>query len=572
MESSLEDSLEPSELSIPDLMDGDDMAENLSQPLTLSLGDEKDNLDDSLNDSMSEGTESEEPIVFSLEQSFGNSEEIDVPEFSSSEKEITEPVISSIQDIQPQEEVVLLVDDEEKVAINDYPPVVEEVHVDEVESVNIDTTEVYIDADSFNLDDNIDLPNLTDDEIQHSPQPDPDSQESPAKIVMEDNNDNVENELDSSALELPSDLEDEIMLDEKPESFEPSLSSGNELEESTQAVPDLILEDLPQEAFQNHINENQDKVLEDGVLDFAPVIEDQLLELSQEAPVEEVSDIDIPQDSLTEELSDFDLPQESSVEEVSDIDIPQDSLTEELSDIDLPQESSVEEVSDIDIPQDSLTEELSDIDLPQETPVEGLSDLEMPEESPVEEPSSQNTSHDSQVTNEISIQNTQNALSDADDEEIVLDTVNLSEKELLSNSDLPDEKDLEEMPVTYDSLGSSEEEEYVSLDDMDDDIELDMIDEAFKELQPPDAQATEEAGISQQPVTQDNALSDEGMDTAKSPEPSGQGVDSEKMDEIKEVLKYIDKLFGDLPTEKIKEFAQSEYYDKYNKLFDELGI
>ncbi len=45
-----------------------------------------------------------------------------------------------------------------------------------------------------------------------------------------------------------------------------------------------------------------------------------------------------------------------------------------------------------------------------------------------------------------------------------------------------------------------------------------------------------------------------------------------KKEDIKEVLKYIDSLFGDLPNEKIEEFAKSKYYTLYNKLFKDLGI
>lgn len=42
--------------------------------------------------------------------------------------------------------------------------------------------------------------------------------------------------------------------------------------------------------------------------------------------------------------------------------------------------------------------------------------------------------------------------------------------------------------------------------------------------------------------------------------------------EIKSVLAYMDQLLESLPDNKIKEFAESEYFDKYNRIFDELGI
>ncbi|MDR2068679.1 MAG: hypothetical protein LBP71_02290 [Spirochaetaceae bacterium] len=42
--------------------------------------------------------------------------------------------------------------------------------------------------------------------------------------------------------------------------------------------------------------------------------------------------------------------------------------------------------------------------------------------------------------------------------------------------------------------------------------------------------------------------------------------------ELKVVLSYMDQLLESLPEEKIEEFARSEYYDTYKKLFEELGL
>ncbi len=47
---------------------------------------------------------------------------------------------------------------------------------------------------------------------------------------------------------------------------------------------------------------------------------------------------------------------------------------------------------------------------------------------------------------------------------------------------------------------------------------------------------------------------------------------NELKEEIKEVLSYMDKLLENLPEEKITEFANSENFEKYKKLFKELGI
>jgi hypothetical protein len=42
--------------------------------------------------------------------------------------------------------------------------------------------------------------------------------------------------------------------------------------------------------------------------------------------------------------------------------------------------------------------------------------------------------------------------------------------------------------------------------------------------------------------------------------------------ELKNVLSYLDQILESLPEDKIKEFAQSEYFDIYKKLFYELGF
>ena len=46
----------------------------------------------------------------------------------------------------------------------------------------------------------------------------------------------------------------------------------------------------------------------------------------------------------------------------------------------------------------------------------------------------------------------------------------------------------------------------------------------------------------------------------------------ELKNEIKSVLSYMDQLLESLPEEKIEEFARSEHFEVYKKLFEELGI
>ncbi len=54
--------------------------------------------------------------------------------------------------------------------------------------------------------------------------------------------------------------------------------------------------------------------------------------------------------------------------------------------------------------------------------------------------------------------------------------------------------------------------------------------------------------------------------------PSRSGVPDDLKNEIRTVLKYMDQLLEALPEEKIQEFASSEYFVMYKKLFEDLGL
>jgi hypothetical protein len=63
----------------------------------------------------------------------------------------------------------------------------------------------------------------------------------------------------------------------------------------------------------------------------------------------------------------------------------------------------------------------------------------------------------------------------------------------------------------------------------------------------------------------------EGTDEIKA-NGSGEAVPDKLKQDVKSVLLYLDQLLASLPEEKIEEFASSEYYDTYKKLFEDLGL
>jgi len=70
------------------------------------------------------------------------------------------------------------------------------------------------------------------------------------------------------------------------------------------------------------------------------------------------------------------------------------------------------------------------------------------------------------------------------------------------------------------------------------------------------------------PETQDIAV-EEGGDIEAS---DSDALPSNIKEEVKSVLVYMDQLLESLPEDKMKEFAESEYFEMYNRLFSELGI
>jgi hypothetical protein len=123
------------------------------------------------------------------------------------------------------------------------------------------------------------------------------------------------------------------------------------------------------------------------------------------------------------------------------------------------------------------------------------------------------------------------------DDELPTEDGDLSFEALDEDADLPVQDNLQNNVITEDSFES------ISLDDGD---------------------ADEVTGGDQDPAqtpggTLGTALATEELSPAK------------RMD-LKDVLIYMDKLLESLPEEKIDEFAHSEHYNTYKKLFEELGI
>ena len=91
--------------------------------------------------------------------------------------------------------------------------------------------------------------------------------------------------------------------------------------------------------------------------------------------------------------------------------------------------------------------------------------------------------------------------------------------------------------------------------------------ENAKETETAEEVETEKTEATQENISEPEELSSEEPETKESKD-----ISDDLKTEIKSVLSYMDQLLENLPENKIAEFAQSEQFDTYKKLFKELGL
>ncbi len=123
-----------------------------------------------------------------------------------------------------------------------------------------------------------------------------------------------------------------------------------------------------------------------------------------------------------------------------------------------------------------------------------------------------------------------------------------------------------EVPTVAGVIAESEEaieevEESIEEPSVEPELEETIIDEPV--ITEPEVEETTPTTV-EEPVKQEQPV--------VSPTPSVQPATAKIQDDIKSVLVYMDQLLENLPEDKIEEFARSEHFDTYKKLFSELGI
>ena len=143
-----------------------------------------------------------------------------------------------------------------------------------------------------------------------------------------------------------------------------------------------------------------------------------------------------------------------------------------------------------------------------------------------------------------------------------LDSLEIDVLEAATDEDGPEESAEDLSLDSLDTLETSGEE--LDLDDIGDDLQFDLSDE--DELTPSfQADDNEELDLEIDLDEGPQQPPDAGASTSESFPP-------DLREEIRSVLQYMDQLLESLPEEKIEEFARSEHFEVYKRLFEELGL
>lgn len=271
-----------------------------------------------------------------------------------------------------------------------------------------------------------------------------------------------------------------------------------------------------------------------------------------------------PAVSETEELVESLLPEDGNYEtKEKGIEI----IDEEQNILELSEETSepsfnADEIVDSLIPFTELRED--------ETTLVQESNLEPLEEIPLEEPD----------LSQIDLPKTNEEL---------LSTLESSEEEPAINFSHPDETVLDRIVLSIDGIeeptqvdetaGSIPELEEIGEEpesiELLDEIPLHTNNEEQLSLLHPDelkTQLDDSLFVDDQQEPTETVEAPQSEDTEIISNETEPDVSNKLKTDIKTVLLYLDQLLAALPEEKIEEFAQSEYYDTYKKLFEELGI
>ena len=442
-----------------------------------------------------------------------------------------ENISDEVTEAAPEEFVV----EEEAPVIEEETPIIEETtEIEEAPSIEEDNTEIPVISEDIS---DAFVSKLSDDEIEF---PEDVTVEEAAEVeetaVEDEGLDIIENTAEeSSGFFGDDDGDDTIAL------------SGNEL--------DNILNTA------DFTEENAEEEINDAGIDFSPADEEENFEIN-----DTLEEPDLDSISIIEEEDE--LPEEISIPKTDDI-LVESSNTDFMDSV---KDSTEDNVNDFD---DFMTEEkpseITDdtIDfLSEEIPEDIMEDTDEMEVSAVEEPEFEEVTEETPVS-----------------EEIVEEEKPVFEEEPVIQIEENEEPVLEETAVEEPVL---EEDDFGNVDSI-----FDSEVPVEEPVETPEFEETVETPASEEPVVEETVetpvvepvsapvepvsapvepVSAPALEPAPEPTPAPEQNNTTLQNDIKSVLLYMDQLLENLPEEKIVEFAKSEEFVTYKKLFSELGL
>lgn len=541
-------------------------------------------------DSLSETTESE---VQEASSSDTDMEDVDLSEFgfdadlddtqddstSSTENVIEEP---PVQENEVESLDVNMSDEDEIPEIGDEQEPVDTLDTISEESLDIENfdTDAIIDNQDF-----ADIPDFISNPIEISEELE---EENIDNIVDTFETNGSDIDLSTTTIEDNSSLDDTFDTEEDIQNFEESLISNDEtidnsLEPDSELTENTIIDSFDEEtstliddsdSLQNAENTDS-SVVEFAESIRAPILDNQIEQEEQPSPqmtaifsqiVEELSSLkneiaSLKNDFATLKNNDanpIQKPQTSegffnSTDEDETIALSTDELDNILNNASFSEAIENGEQEEVENAQEtsSLDDTSDEIEPPEELPTdELLGAINETVDVPDEEYDESNLDMD---------------FSDDTLEEPSLEDVNynIEDEETQAQDELPEEISI---PKTDDIIVES------STTDLMDSVETEKI-QVDAEQESLDDYLGRDPSIDDTLTAEKiDYLSETPINEVEVEESNQSNIPDDLKSEIKSVLSYMDQLLENLPEDKIAEFAQSEQFDTYKKLFKELGL
>lgn len=368
----------------------------------------------------------------------------------------------------------------------------------------------------------------------------------------------------------PDEGDDEIVIDEETEKIvhDQIKSKEKNLDDEYQVnVEDIELASSSEPAAgesadKSFFNDGEDETISLSSDELSNILEDKA-ESSKEN-IEEVPTVDSVLGEKTEDIESAQELEEIG-ESVKDIELTDDTTLNDLTDT---VGADVESLEELD------TETLTELKEPSPGSVK-------PQEEDVEKSVEKDTTEiEELIADEIPISLEEDkGVPSVSDKEMKLEDVKPVEKVSTEAALSQDEK----LPTggsesaAASSFFEEDEDESVSLTGN----ELDSILQGAEVVEEAPSETTQEEEIpleSVQEISSEESSEEEiSIEDLHTEQPGTEipAIPLEKdidKEQLKTVIKYLDNMLDNLPEDKIKEFAESEYYELYNKLLDSLGV